>query len=108
MVEPHTAFYTDVSEGFLDRPGVERGTMMGFPCLRAYGAFFASCDYKTGDLVVKLPRERVAGLIACGVGQPFAPAGRTFREWVTIDDRDEERWIALIGEALAFAEESRS
>jgi hypothetical protein len=53
------------------------------------GAFFASCDPRTGDLVVKLPRERVEELIAAGRGKPFAPAGETFREWVLVDDRDE-------------------
>jgi hypothetical protein len=73
-----------------------------FPCLRVAGAFIASCDHRTGDLIVKLPRDRVARLIAEGVGKPFAPAGRTFREWVLVDDRDETRWSALIDEARTF------
>ncbi len=47
--------------------------MMGFPCLRFAGAFFASCDHRTGDLIVKLSRDRVAQLIAEGIGKPFAP-----------------------------------
>lgn len=76
--------------------------MMGFPCLRVDGAFFASCEHRTGDLVVKLPRQRVEELINAGIGKPFAPAGRTFREWVLVDDRDEDRWVALIDEALRF------
>jgi hypothetical protein len=76
--------------------------MMGFPCLRVSGAFFASCDHRSGDLIVKLPRHRVDQLVAAGVGKPFAPAGRTFREWVLIDDRDEARWVALIEEAREF------
>jgi hypothetical protein len=38
-----------------------------------------------------------------GAGKPFAPAGRTFREWVLVDDRDPARWAALIDEARAFA-----
>jgi hypothetical protein len=29
-------------------------------------------------------------------GKPFAPAGRTFREWVLIDDRDQTRRAELI------------
>lgn len=76
--------------------------MMGFPCLRVAGAFFASCDPRTGDLIVKLPRDRVQQLLEDGVGHPFAPAGRTFREWVLIDDRDETRWAELIDEARTF------
>ena len=41
-------------------------------------------DYKASGLVVKLPRPRVAALIADGTGKPFAPAGRTFSEWVCV------------------------
>jgi hypothetical protein len=77
--------------------------MMGFPCLRAAGAFFASCDHRSGDLIVKLPVHRVEQLIQAGAGEPFAPAGRTFHEWVLIGDRDPARWAGLIDEARAFA-----
>jgi hypothetical protein len=52
---------------------------------------------------VKLPRHRVEQLIAAGAGKPFARAGRTFREWVLVDDRDQVRWAELIDEARAFA-----
>jgi hypothetical protein len=34
--------------------------------------------------LVKLPQPRVGQLIAAGHGEPFAPAGRVFREWVAI------------------------
>ena len=102
MTERPTDFFTRVSAAALARRGVTTGAMMGFPCLRVAGAFFASCDHRTGDLIVKLPPERVRQLIATGAGKPFAPAGRTFREWVLIEDRDPERWAELIDEALAF------
>jgi hypothetical protein len=102
MVEHPADFFHEISAEALGRPEVATGTMMGFPCLRVSGAFFASCDHRSGDLVVKLPRHRVEELVATGVGKPFAPAGRTFREWVLIDDRDEARWAALIDEALEF------
>ena len=95
-------FFHEMSATALTRPDVATGTMMGFPCLRAGGAFFASCDHRTGDLIVKLSRDRVEQLIEDGVGKPFAPAGRTFREWVLIDDRDKTRWTELIDEAHAF------
>lgn len=95
-------FFHEMSVAALARPDVATGTMMGFPCLRVAGAFFASCDHRTGDLIVKLSRDRVEQLIADGVGKPFAPAGRTFREWVLVDDRDETRWTALIDEACRF------
>lgn len=95
-------FFHDVTVAALAQPGVARGTMMGFPCLRYRGAFFASCDHRTGDLIVKVSRRRVEELIDGGVGKPFAPAGRTFREWVLIDERDEATWTTLIDEARRF------
>jgi hypothetical protein len=52
---------------------VTRWTMMGFPCLRYRGRFFASTDRSTGALLVKLPAARVTELIAAEHGQPFAP-----------------------------------
>jgi hypothetical protein len=97
-----TDFFHEISAEALTHPDVATGTMMGFPCLRIAGAFFASCDHRTGDLIVKLPRDRVTELIADGTGKPFAPAGRTFREWVLIEDRDETRWAELMDEARTF------
>ena len=99
---PFLDLFDEVAIAALAHPDVTTGTMMGFPCLRVGGAFFASCDHRTGDLIVKLPRDRVAGLIDSGIGKPFAPAGRTFREWVLIDDRDEARWTELVDEARRF------
>lgn len=107
MHERPTDFFAAVGTPALAHPDVATGTMMGFPCLRVSGAFFASCDPRSGDLVVKLPRERVEQLIADGGGQPFAPAGRTFREWVVITDRDAARWADLIEEARVFVSEQR-
>ncbi|MEZ6187458.1 MAG: hypothetical protein R3F62_20925 [Planctomycetota bacterium] len=83
--------------------GVEEGSLMGFPCLRVSGRFLGMCDHPTGDLVVKLTAPRVQALIAGGEGEPFAPAGRTFKEWVRIVARDEARWRALLAEARALA-----
>jgi hypothetical protein len=80
--------------------------MMGFPCLRVRGMFFASSDPRTGDLVVKLPAARVQALLSTDEAVAFAPNGRTFREWARITDRDLGRWEELIDEALAFAESS--
>ena len=96
------AFFWQAAAAALAHHDVATGTMMGFPCLRVSGAFFASCDHRSGDLIVKLPRRRVGQLIDAGSGKPFAPAGRTFREWVLIDDRDQARWAELIDEARLF------
>lgn len=85
-----------------DDPAVTRSTMMGFPCLRVGGAFAASFDHRSGDLVVKLPRDRVAAAVEAGEGQPFAPAGKVFREWLAITDRDPDHWRRCVTEAIAF------
>jgi hypothetical protein len=100
---PQTAFFWDLAEPLLAQPGTSIGTLMKFPCLRVEGNFFATCDHRTGDLIVKLPRHRVTQLVEAGEAQPFAPAGRTFKEWATIPDRDEGTWRALLAEARAYA-----
>lgn len=95
-------FFWDMAAPLLAHPDVSKGTMMGFPCLRINGDFFASADHKTGDLIVKLPESRVLELIDAEIGQPFVPAGRRFREWVLIAGRDAERWEKLLVEARQF------
>ena len=36
------------------------------------------------------------------VGRPFAPAGKVFKEWVSIPCRDRRRWRALLREGVEF------
>ena len=74
---PDDALFRELAEPLLAEGLAEEGTIMGFPCLRAPGgAFLATAEHRTGDLIVKLPRARVDELIASGAGEPFAPAGR--------------------------------
>jgi hypothetical protein len=95
--------FWELAEPMYADPGVQRSTMMGLPCLRLDGRFFASLDRRHGTLVVKLPAERVLQLIDAGHGQPFAPAGRTFREWVALPVADPRRWEDLLAEARDHA-----
>lgn len=74
MPEEPADFFFEMSAAALARPDVATGTMMGFPCLRSSGAFFASCERGSGDLIVKLPRDRVQQLIDDGIGKPITPA----------------------------------
>lgn len=94
--------FWSIAEPLLGAAAVTRSTMMGFPCLRVSGRFFASFDQQSGALVVKLPAARVHELIACGEAEPFAPAGRTFREWAAIDPARLQLWPSLLDEALTF------
>ncbi len=96
--------FWDLAQPLLAQEGVERSTMMGLPCLRVHGKFFASCDRKTGDLLVKLPEERVDQLVAAGRAHSFAPAGRRFREWAAIPVDRGRTWKRLLDDALAFVQ----
>jgi hypothetical protein len=96
-----------LADPLLEQAGVTRSTMMGFPCLRLDGDFFASCDRNTGQLVVKLNEDRATTLIDAGKAEPFAPNGRQFREWVSIPDRLSRSWDALLEEALECSAERR-
>jgi hypothetical protein len=83
---------------------IVEGTIMNGRCLRVGKEFLALVDYKGSGLVVKLPKARVAELIASGVGQPFAPAGRVFKEWLSVPTPDRRRWLALLREGIAFVQ----
>ncbi|MCC6179851.1 MAG: hypothetical protein IT305_31445 [Chloroflexi bacterium] len=101
-MDPEDKFWELAEPLMLTRAGVTRSTMMGFPCLRVNGGFFASFDRKHEQMVVKLPAARVAELVTAGAALPFAPAGRTFREWAAIPATDSESWSELLAEALTF------
>ena len=81
---------------------VVEGTIMNGRCLRVGKEFLALADFKGSGMVVKLPKARVADLIESGVGLPFAPAGKVFKEWVAIPDADRGLWRALLDEGVAF------
>ena len=87
------------------RLGPARGGF-GSGTLQVGGRIFAMA--RSGGLVLKLPRERVAELIASGEGTPFdAGKGKPMKEWVVVSPREEGRWLALAEEALAFVAPAR-
>ena len=99
------SFFWELAEPLLAQDqSLTKSTMMGFPCLRVNGDFFASVHHKTGDLIVKLPASRVLDLIETEVGEPFAPNGRRFKEWLSVPNRDGDLWTQLINEAREFVE----
>jgi hypothetical protein len=95
--------FWQLAQPFLAMPGVSRSTMMGFPCLRLHGDFFASWDGRAERLVVKLDSSSVETLIRIGEGLPFAPAGRRFREWVAVSATSPARWPVLLEDAYRQA-----
>ncbi|HIF05758.1 MAG TPA: hypothetical protein EYQ64_02065 [Gemmatimonadetes bacterium] len=98
-----SSFFWKTAEELMGRPDISEGTLMGFPCLRRVdGGFFATCDHRSGHLIVKLSRERVQEIITQGQGEPFAPAGRVFKEWALVEQRDTKKWQDLMDEAIQF------
>jgi hypothetical protein len=82
------------------------GAGFGRSALRYRGKIFAM--HVRGALVVKLPADRVAMLVAAGHGAHFdANKGAPMREWFTTNpDSDPDsatNWSDLAAEALAFA-----
>lgn len=98
------ALFWALADTLLTDPAVTRSTMMGYPCLRASDAFFACVERKTGHLIVKLPAARVDEFVASGQALPFAPNGRTFREWAAFPVADRDEWLALLEEAKTFVD----
>ena len=81
--------------------GLERGRMFGSVGLKSGGKVFAMVV--KGELVVKLPAERVSELLASGEGRAFDPGhGRLMKEWVALRPPDESSCEAYVREARTF------
>lgn len=93
--------FWDLAGPLLARDDTEEGTLMNSRCLRVQGDFVAMVA-PSGQMVVKLPAARVQELVDQGVGEPFAPAKRVFKEWLAVVGTDEARWRDLLHEAHAF------
>ncbi|HEY1333406.1 MAG TPA: TfoX/Sxy family protein [Myxococcaceae bacterium] len=80
---------------------VTGGTMMASVGLKVGGKIFAMLV--RGELVVKLPRERVSALVDAGLGQQFDPRrdGRLMKEWVVLSG-DDPPWVEVAREACSF------
>jgi hypothetical protein len=73
----------------------------GSGALHVHGRIFAMLTGRR--LVVKLPADRVASLIASGEGVAFdAGKGRPMKEWVALVTDDDDAWQARAREARDF------
>jgi hypothetical protein len=104
---PAADSFARVAADYLRLPGVTSGTGFGTnPGPRLDGRIFAMTI--RGTLVVKLPAERIATLVATGTGQPFETApGRRMREWLSVPTDREAAWPGLVAEAFELASASR-
>jgi hypothetical protein len=93
------ARWDDLTTEFLAKPGVTLERAFSRISLMVGGKLFASAGH--GGLLIKVPAERVAELIANGDGQPFSTGGnRVMREWVVAAPTTD--WRALAAESMGF------
>jgi TfoX/Sxy family transcriptional regulator of competence genes len=102
---PHDRFAA-IAETHVGTTGVTTGTGFGGnPGLRVGGKIFAMLV--EDELVVKLPKDRVAELSGSGVGHPFEPGtGRVMKEWLSVPTDAGRRWKALVEDAKEFVRPS--
>lgn len=87
-------------------PSAGKGGKFGASGLKVDGKIFAMLA--RGELVVKLPKERVDELIASRGARRFDPGhGRELKEWVMIGPDDSRSWPALAEEARQFVSPRR-
>jgi len=76
-----------IAAALRDEPRVTIGKVFSSVGLRVNGKIFVMVV--RGNVVMKLPRARVAQLVADNAGQPFEPApGRSMKEWITLTAGD--------------------
>ena len=104
---PPEARYASLVSAFAGVEGVTEGSErpgrpFGSNGLKVNHRLFAMLV--RGRLVVKLPRERVAELVAAGEGKRYDPRsdGRLMQEWLNLSPDSSLEWVALAQEALDF------
>ncbi|HEU4831119.1 MAG TPA: hypothetical protein VFU18_00270 [Actinomycetota bacterium] len=102
MVRTPEQLWEPIARDQLAKRGVTGGTGFGTnEGLRVSGKIFAMLV--RGELVVKLPRDRVDELIDAGAARRFdAGKGRPMREWASVPASASRRWRGLVEEARTF------
>lgn len=98
---PAEKLFASIAEELLSRSAITTARMFGSTCLKVSGKVFAVV-YK-GRLVLKLPADRVEGLVKSGHAIYFDPGhGRTSKEWVSVPPHSKDAWLKLATEAHEF------
>ncbi|MBV9843737.1 MAG: hypothetical protein JOZ47_01500 [Kutzneria sp.] len=109
------ALFDVLAAEFLELPGVASARMFSHTGLTTCGAFFAFPSGQ-GELIVKLPADRVVQLIATGQANAMRLGRRTMREWAVITGDPtpgripdhHQHWRGLMVEAHAYVTELSS
>lgn len=90
-----------IRQAFAKDAEVTVGRVLSANGLMVKGKLFAAIS--KGRLLVKLPREEVAALIAEKRGAPFASGGgRVMKEWATIGAENQQQWLDIARRARRF------
>lgn len=85
---------------------IETTRIFGSPGLKTRGKTFAMIV--KGELVVKLPRQRVDQLVDTGDGKRFDPGhGRLMKEWVSLTPPNLTTCLNHMTEALRYVKTTR-
>ncbi len=97
--------FAEVVAAMSENPAVSTGSGrkgFGSSALQVNGKIFAMLTSRE-QFVVKLPRQRVAALVASGDGKQFDPGhGRLMKEWLALVQDSSLSWASLAEEAFAF------
>jgi TfoX/Sxy family transcriptional regulator of competence genes len=102
MARTPEQLWAPIAKDQLSKGGVTGGTGFGTnEGLRISGKIFAMLV--RGELVVKLPKDRVDELVDAGIARRFDTGkGRPMREWASVPASASRRWKALVEEARVF------
>ncbi len=102
MARTPEQIWQPIAEWQLATTGVTGGTGFGTnEGLRVSGKIFAMLV--RGELVVKLPKDRVDELVDTGVASRFdAGKGRPMKAWASVPAGASGRWRMLVEEARTF------
>lgn len=93
--------FEPIGKIFLKQSGVAEKKMFGTTALTNKGKVFAF-PWK-GNLVVKLPKEQVAEIVASKKGKYFDPGhGRTSKEWVEVYTTAQKQWLDIARAAKEY------
>lgn len=98
--------FAPIVRAFAGDKKISLGKMFGSVGLKTNGKVFAMLV--KGTFVAKLPKERVADLVASTGAEYFDPGhGKLMKEWVALTG-SEDLWINLAKEARRFVEGGKS
>ena len=102
MVRTPEQIWEPIAKQQLTGRDVTTGTGFGTnEGLRVSGKIFAMLV--RGELVVKLPKDRVDALVETGAARRFdAGKGRPMKEWASVPASASRRWKGLVEEAKVF------